>query len=418
MKCNEVFTPGIFPKVTFVDSHIKAKQQILRDGLETKSMLIAVSGPSKSGKTVFVEDVVGRDNLIHVTGAGVTSPQVLWQRVFDIIGTPTEQTKVTEKNIQAAIGAKLTTEANALFVKGGGEVGATGTWAEKDGITEKYSQDFLQLLIKELKGTSYVIFIDDFHYIPRDVQKILAEHIKEAIRQGINIVCASVPYHSDDVLKANSDLRGRILTIDLDYWNPEILAEIAVKGFAALQVKYSKPFLQNIVAESAGSPQLMQTICLNACYEGKVRTTNTNDTLMLGENSEFTKDVCMRTVMSTDYSSVVEKMREGPKTRGTERNQHVLKDGSRFDVYPIVLKAIAQNPPLLNFRYADLVSRIESLCGENGPSGSSVTGACFHISQIANDSSNQNIMEWDGSSDVLDIRDPYLLFYLRWSEKY
>jgi uncharacterized protein (DUF2267 family) len=417
MKCNEVFTPGVFPKVTFVDSHIKSKQQILRDGLETKSMLIAVSGPSKSGKTVFVEDVVGRDNLIHVTGAGVTNPDVLWQRVFDIIGTPTEQTKIKEKNTQAALSGKLTTEANAIFVKGGGEVGATGSWTEKNGVTEKHSQDFLQLLIKELKGTSYVIFIDDFHYIPKDVQKVLAEHIKEAIRQGINIVCASVPYHSDDVLKANSDLRGRILSIDLDYWTPEILAEIAVKGFAALNVKYSEPFLQSIIAESAGSPQLMQTICLNACYEGNVRTINADNSLTLGSNSDFTKSVCMRTVMSTDYSSVVEKMKEGPKTRGTERNQHVLKDGSRFDVYPIVLKAIAQNPPALNFRYTSLVDRIESLCGENGPSGSSVTGACLHISQIANDYANQNVLEWDGSSDVLDIRDPYLLFYLRWSEK-
>jgi hypothetical protein len=417
MKCNAVFTPGIFPKVTFVDSHIKAKQQILRDGLETRSLLIAISGPSKSGKTVFVEDVVGRDNLIHVTGAGVTSPHILWQRVFDIIGTPTEQTKTVEKSFQGEVSGKLTTEANALFVKGGGEVGTTGIWADKDGMSEKYSQDFLQLLIKELNGTSYVIFIDDFHYIPKDVQKVLAEHIKEAIRQGINIICASVPYHSDDVLKANSDLRGRILTIDLDYWSPEILAEIAVKGFDALKVKYDASFLQRIIAESAGSPQLMQTICLNACYEGDIRTVNKDEKLVLGSAPEFTKDVCLRTVMSTDYSSVVEKMRDGPKTRGTERNQHALKDSTRADVYPIVLMAIAQDPPSLNFRYAGLVSRIESLCGQNGPSGSSVTGACFHISQIANDSANQNVIEWDSSSDVLDIRDPYLLFYLRWSAK-
>ena len=417
MKCNEVFTPGVFPKVTFVDSHIKDKQQILRDGLDTKSMLVAVSGPSKSGKTVFVEDVVGRDNLIHVTGAGVDSPQVLWQRVFDIIGTPTELTKSVEKNVQATISGKLTTEANALVIKGGGEIGTSGAWSEKDGSTEKYSQDFLQLLIKELKGTSYVVFIDDFHYVSREVQKVLAEHIKEAIRHGISIICASVPYHSDDVLKANSDLRGRILTIDLDYWSPTVLAEIAQKGFAALKVKCDNNFLDRIVAESAGSPQLMQTICLNACYEGDVRTTNTDDSLVLGAAGHFTEKVCARTVMSTDYSSVVEKMKEGPKTRGTERNKHTLNDGAQADVYPIVLKAIAQDPPSLNFRYANLGARIDSLCKTDAPSGSSITGACFHISQIANDSANQNIIEWDSSNDVLDIRDPYLLFYLRWSDR-
>jgi len=35
---------------------------------------LALSGPSKSGKTVFVEKVVGKDNLIHVTGSGIDSP--------------------------------------------------------------------------------------------------------------------------------------------------------------------------------------------------------------------------------------------------------------------------------------------------------------------------------------------------------
>jgi Zn-dependent protease with chaperone function len=35
---------------------------------------------------------------------------------------------------------------------------------------------------------------------------------------------------------------------------------------------------------------------------------------------------------------------------------------------------------------------------------------------IANSSTNAEIIEWDSENDVLDIRDPYLLFYLRWSE--
>lgn len=51
------------------------------------------------------------------------------------------------------------------------------------------------------------------------------------------------------------------------------------------------------------------------------------------------------------------------------------------------------------------------------PSGSSVTGACQHAAAIANSSvGTGNIVEWDSENDVFDIRDPYFLFYLRWSD--
>lgn len=38
------------------------------------------------------------------------------------------------------------------------------------------------------------------------------------------------------------------------------------------------------------------------------------------------------------------------------------------------------------------------------------------MSNIANGAANQLIIEWDSDNDVLDILDPYLLFYLRWVE--
>ncbi|MCV5427633.1 hypothetical protein OFM81_32745, partial [Escherichia coli] len=59
-------------------------------------------------------------------------------------------------------------------------------------------------------------------------------------------------------------------------------------------------------------------------------------------------------------------------------------------------------------------SRVTSLCHGDSPSGSSITSACQHSTAIANDAANSSIIEWDQESDVLDIRDPYLLFYLRW----
>jgi len=270
--------------------------------------------------------------------------------------------------------------------------------------------------VAELGKTEFVVFIDDFHYIPRDVQVTVSNQIKEAIHGGVTFVCASVPYHSDDMLLANADLRGRSFKFDFDYWDLAELKKIGQRGFGALQIEASDALLEAFAREAAGSPQLMQALCLNCCYETGHDETAPAGT-KLGADMDVISRVCRRTSASGDYSSTVAKMKEGPKTRGTERKPHVLRSTNTVvDVYPLILTAISEDPPDLTIRYANLTDRIAKLCAGEPPSGSSVTGACSHMSEIANDAENRVVVEWDGDNDTLDIRDPYLLFFLRWGE--
>lgn len=415
MKSKEVFTPGRFPKHTFVDEHLLDKSQQLHDALDDGSMLVSISGPSKSGKTVFVEHILGKENLIQVTGAGVRSTEDLWMKVFDIIGTPISYTKSTGKSYTGKIGTKGSAEGGFFVAKAKGEVGADISCSFQNGALESIATDLLQLLIKELSGTDFIIFIDDFHYISRDIQIDLAKQIKEAIRNNVKIICASVPYHSDDVIRSNPDLRGRIFSIDFDYWGQDILKKIAYKGFDLLDIIYRNTTVDLFAAEAAGSPQLMQYLCLNSCYEIGVREKQSQQVDFVHDNTLFEK-ICKRTVLSTDYSSVVDKMIEGPKTRGSDRKIHISKFGWQGDVYKFLIKALSIDPPQLNFRYQPLVDRINSICEGDAPSGSSITSSCFQATKIGNDTAGDNIIEWDSESDVFDIRDPYFLFYIRWSE--
>ncbi|WP_153012785.1 ATP-binding protein [Pseudacidovorax intermedius] len=415
MKATQVFTPGKEPEVTYTDDHLKEHARILRDALDAGAAVISLSGPSKSGKTVFIEKNVGHAALVTVTGAGVTSPKILWDRVFDIIGTPVSKSTTTTDGKESAIGGKLGGEAGVPFLaKGSGEINAafktSGSTADKVDI----AVDYLQLLIRELSGTGLVVFIDDFHYIPKDVQTEVSNQIKEAIRHGVVFVVASVPYHSDDAVRANSDLRGRIVKLDFDYWRPEELAKIANKGFAALNTAASPAYVEALSKEAAGSPQLMQTLCLNTCFENDVREKGSFK--QLSSNREAIKSVCTRTAATADYSSTVAKMIEGPKTRGTDRNSYLIAGNEIVDVYPLILRAVASDPPELTQRYSNLQKRIQAICIAGNPSGSSVTGACSHIANIANSAEGRNVIEWDGENDVLDIRDPYLLFFLRWKD--
>jgi hypothetical protein len=414
-KATHVFTPGKEPGVTYIDDHLQVHARVLRDALEAGAAVISLSGPSKSGKTVFIEKIVGQESLIPVTGAGVTSSKVLWDRVFHFIGTPTTKSVTTTDSKESLIGAKISGEAGVPFIaKGAGEI--NGGYKSSGSTAEKVDTpiDYLQLLISELSGTGFVVFIDDFHYIPKDVQVEVSNQIKEAIRHGVVFVVASVPYHSDDAVRANSDLRGRIVKLDFDYWRPEELAKIANKGFAALNASASPAYVDALSREAAGSPQLMQALCLTTCFENDVREAGPHKQISVDKDAIWR--VCSRTAATADYSSTVAKMTEGPKTRGTDRNSYLTKGGEVLDVYPLILRAVALDPPELTQRYANLQKRIQLVCARELPSGSSITGACSHIATIANAAENRSVIEWDGGSDVLDIRDPYLLFYLRWQD--
>jgi hypothetical protein len=222
-----------------------------------------------------------------------------------------------------------------------------------------------------------------------------------------------VPSRSEDDLRANPDLRGRVVGIDFDYWDEATLRKIGELGFAALQVDADPEMIANFASEAAGSPQLMQALCLNACLETDLREVQQAGA-KLPFKADLARGVCARTAHSADYSGTLERLQEGPKTRGTERIQYRLRDGSVGDVYTILLQALAKDPPNLHFQYSDLLARIKLVCEADTPSGSSVTTSCQHIALLANDGQARDIVGWDNTQDVFDIRDPYLLFFMRW----
>ena len=414
MKAVDVFTPGGLPTVTYVDEHLIEKKKQFLNIIETGKTLISISGPSKSGKTVFVEQTLGKGNIIQITGAGVNSSEELWNRVFNIIGTPS--TKSTTHGKSTSIGVSSSGEicGNALVAKGKVAGGASGTYTKSSQSVENLNSDILNTIISELGCTGVAIFIDDFHYIPGDVQCEVAKQVKELIRNDVTIICASTPYRADDVIRGNSDLRGRVFPIDFDYWDVDTLTEIAKLGFSELRIKYDNSAVKFLAQEVAGSPQLMQYLCLNICFELGVKEVCKGD-ISFESDFDTIHNACRITSVAADYSSVVECMKDGPKTRGANRNVYQTVYGWSGDVYKILAKALSLKPPKLTIRYPVLMERVNRVCKGKSPSGSSLINACQNTALIINDKTGEWIVEWDAENDVFDIRDPYLLFYLRWS---
>lgn len=411
MHATEIFTPKGEPSVTYVDDHLIDKGKRLRQDLSAGPCVVSLSGPSKSGKTVFIEKTLGRDNLIKVNGAGVKSAEALWLKVFAVIGTPIKVVETTEKNNTSAFGAKVEGSV-PLIAKG--EVSSVNTWGSTKAAAAETAVDYVALLVKELGDTEYIVFVDDFHYIDTEVQQEIAQQIKEGIEGKVQFVCASVPYRSDDVLLGNADLRGRAYKVDFQYWAHAELAKIAQAGFEAMNIKVSPAIIHGLASEAAGSPQLMQTLCLNLCFDVGCEI-RPDEPVTIDANIELIERVCRRTTANNDYSSTVAAMKDGPKIRGKERKSYVLLSSrTALDVYPLILSGIACDPPMLTLKDYELTARIQGLCSGEQPGSGSIVNSCAHIVAIANEAEGRQVIEWDSERDLLDIRDPYLLFFLRW----
>ncbi|EGR0109966.1 hypothetical protein QX226_05805 [Vibrio vulnificus] len=424
IKASDVYTPSHYPEHTLVLRKNDYTEDI-RDAIEDRR-LVSIAGPSKSGKTVLVESAIGHSRLIEVTGGGIKKAEDVWNKVLDQIGTPNSRT-VTKSNT----GTKSNVF-NAGVTVGAGPVKATGggssTEQEQNGSqkAETFTRDPLNLVIDNLSKSDNVIFIDDFHYIPLDVQKIIAQQIKELVRKEISVVYASVPYHSDDIIRANSDLQGRIFKIDLSYWETAELEQIAHRGFDILNFSCKQTQVQELVAEAAGSPQLMQSLCLQLCRTMQARNgvDPAEPPRDITPTPQKLNEVCVKVSKTTDYENLISKLLEGAPTRGKDRKLYALKDGSNGDVYKVTLKALKQNPALMIIRYNALYERVKSICVDV-PQSTGIVQACTKISEIsgkhinATDESKSNMLiEFDTEDSVISFRDPYLLYALRWSNEF
>lgn len=263
----DVFTPNDFPRHTYVNRAVSPPlEQQLQQALATPKEVISISGPSKSGKTVLIERVVGSDNLITISGSEIDGVNGLWDRILDWIGAPTSEASSNAKTSTSGIssqiggggGIPLVAQASTSITTQNSDMDTktVGTTRGRRGLVQVH---------REIADSSFCVLVDDFHYIRTKLQVDIGRQIKTASERGIRIIAASVPHRSDDVVRSNSELRGRTLNIDTEFWTERELEDIAHMGFKALNMQLEESMVARLAQNACRSPQLMQRICLNVC---------------------------------------------------------------------------------------------------------------------------------------------------------
>lgn len=427
MRASDVFKPQGVPVHTLVnefydlnhglnihDDRAKYpdKKQIFEDAIEEKGKLIRVIGPSKSGKTVFVKTLASGKEIVRVSASGLESSKDLWMKILAALGEGyVTQTSTESTNVY---GGELTCEGGANLLVTSFNAEGTAKFERHNSSGKEYGHynDPLSTLIKKVNNSNIWIFIDDFHYASQSVQFELSEQIKHAAEENVQIILALIPGRSEDILLKNDDLRGRTVDIKFTYWGKNDLKIIAERGFPLLGIQLDPGSSEFIAEEAAGSPQLMQSICLEIAKEFGARKSVINPARNFNLDAELLKRICFRLSESSfDYSETIEQMKKGPPTRGVPRKSYPDESGNHRDVYHLIVEALSLNPPKLKLTDTEVETRCAGLAGTRV---ASVWESVRHICDIVNSMSSEIKMDFGADHGWVAILDPYLFFALRW----
>lgn len=396
LKSYEVFIPGAFPTYTYVSRNTPdtsySYEFRLAQSLKTIGYLTSIIGPSKTGKTVLCEKVIGQDKIVDLTGNDFKHSEDFWVTVAKKVGISLESNHTERRGIE-------------------GE-GTTGLTEKKStAITESFRSG-KDKIIQYFNENDLVLVLDDFHYAPGDIQLEMAYQLKDAIRKQFRTIVISLPHRADDAIRKNPDLSGRLNLINIEPWQLDELSEIATTGFQSLGMNIDINYARDIALESLASPQLMQSICLNLAIQLDVDHNREN--VQITSKTQLEEAYKMTTI-NLSYKDVVRKLKAGPNPRGQQRKTYKLVTGENADIYELLIKAISLNPPKISISIEDMKKRIDELIGDGDekPDKPKVKSAIEQVQSIMqNSESIYQVFEY--KDEEIYILEPHFLFYLRW----
>lgn len=387
LKAEDVFRPGAFPEYTYISrksavSNLPYEFRLMQ-AIKVSGFLTSLVGPSKMGKTILCEKVIGFENIVEISGADFDKDTDFWKLVSAKAGLAYEGQFASEKQITSTSDKYTKKETFSLT---------------KDKIIEYY------------KKKNLVLVIDDFHYAPEEKRLQIAQQLKDAIRRGFKAIVVSLPHRADEAIRQNADLSGRLSLINMEPWEVADLKEIAKLGFKKLGISIEDSVATQIAVESLSSPQLMQYICLNICTMLEM---SDGESRQIGQ--EILETAYRYTTANFEYGDVVSLMQKGPNTRGKSRNTFQTSDGCNHDIYELIVKSIAENPPIMKLEFEDVKERIYRLLTDDSPKPSPqmIRESLAKLRELLYGREDIfKVLDWKEGS--LYILDPLFLFYLRW----
>lgn len=411
----DVFKPNALPDHTYVDRRIDeygdTYTEQLQKALLNPGTLIAITGASKSGKTVLCHKAI-RNTIIDLSASQIESREDFWNQIGEQLELPDEVQIKTSQSENDVEKTQITGELSIKIAKLNISAGKDNTGSKGNEISHRILRSQSSMM-KYIIDNDFVLVIDDFHYASEDIQLYIARTIKTYLINGLKVIILSLPHRADDAIRLNPDLIGRTSFIEIAPWSIGELKEIGLKGFPLLNIAIDDAVLEHMAVESISSPQLMQDICFNLAYRMEKNDATTVSREMVA--------VALRETVKKHkqvYSHVLKAALEGPAQGKNKRTHYILQDGRQVDIYMLLLISISSDPPELSLSVQEIQRRFSNLLAENNvkqPRSIDISNAVKNIKNIMKErAKNLDTIDW--KAKTLYILDSFLLFYLRCSD--
>jgi hypothetical protein len=409
---DEVFVTGGEPTITYVVRSERGLEEDVEQYLKVGRRVLAVSGPSKSGKTTLVNRVLRGTETPHVriTGASLTTMRDFWEIVAHRLAVPSQIERVSESTVE--LGAQVASKAGGGVIPAEVSAQISSRFASRGATTTSSTIVLSESVRDVLVDLGVCLVIDDFHYAANDVRRSLAREIKDLIYSGARVILVAIPARVMEVLQDEGELAGRIMPLAVKDWSKLELLRIALKGFDALNVHDKGGKLADrLVTQSYGSPLIMQELCAELCRANDAsRTQDARTNLDPPPHWEsFFAEIAKR-----QRPAVIEHLKLGPVER-RKRKQLPTVNGDPVDLYSGVLIALRRRSPKRSVTTAELSETLNEFL-QTRPPLSSIRWTCGKMGTIALEKRGDGDAALDYSTDPerLSIVDPFLSFFITW----
>lgn len=410
-KVSQVFVAGGQPTVTYNPrTHLNLDKSI-REYLATLFKILSVSGATKSGKTVLVRTILPADKAIWVSGGNIESAKVFWEHVIEQLEAFTQVTE-TQSDSQGGVSSE---DLEGQFKPWGLGLSSKRVdgknWTNTDTSTKTRTVSASVIGPRVLKDKKIPVVIDDFHYIDPKVQGEIVRGLKEPVFDGVPVILISVPHRAFDSVRVEREMTGRVMQLQVPSWTKDDLFQIAIDGFAALNVSTETEVLNRLAQESFASPHLMQDFCGQVCRDNGIYETKQGETAIL---QVPVWDAFFRKQAAGTAKSAFDRLAIGPRQR-TDRIERKLKNGKTGDIYVAVLLAIAHTGPKPQLSYEEIRAALRDILEDSLPQAHEITRVLDQMSKIAHEEiEGEPVVDWDKQYSKLHVSDPFFAYYLRW----
>lgn len=215
---------------------------------------IVIYGSSKQGKTSLLLRTLQDDDYVVAQCATDWTKERLYSTILKNLGVVLVESMSRANSRGDEMSAELEVEAGfSVFAKFRAKGAAKVTGGSEDSVVEKTipvdlssANDVIQLL-DDMGFTKFVV-IEDFHYLPVDVQKQFAGDLKAFYeRSPVSFIIVGVWLEKNRLIVYNGDLSHRLTSIPADVWTTDELADVVRAGERYTNSTFSTPVVAELV---------------------------------------------------------------------------------------------------------------------------------------------------------------------------